>query len=154
MSELTIGPAFQGNLTKILRARKQQQQQQSQVTDAPPVTTVEKSKASSPAPISSSSSSSATGSSHPLMREINEWTTEHNRYEFYQLKHSHDDRSCVFSKIEERKKLLEPQVLRIADDDDLLENDLEVDDSDEENSDGRQSNYFRQGLSIFQRHFF
>ena len=55
-------------------------------------------------------------------------------------------RSCICSKIEERKKLLEPQVLRIADDDDLLENDLEVDDSDDDYSDERQSNYFQQGL--------
>lgn len=81
VSELTIGPAFQGNLTKILRARKQQQQSQ-QMTDAPPVTTVEKSKAPSPAPAPSRSSSSAIGASHPLMKEINEWTIEHNRYEF------------------------------------------------------------------------
>jgi hypothetical protein len=51
----------------------------------------------------------------------------------------------IFRKIEERKKLLEPQVLRIADDDDLLENDLEVDDSDEDNNYDKRSNYFQQG---------
>ncbi len=55
----------------------------------------------------------------------------------------------IFRKIEERKKLLEPQVLRIADDDDLLENDLEVDDSDEDNSYEKQSNYFQQGLFYY-----
>jgi hypothetical protein len=54
-----------------------------------------------------------------------------------------------FRKIEERKKLLEPQVLRIADNDDLLENDLEVDDSDEDNSYEKQSNYFQQGLFYY-----
>lgn len=48
-------------------------------------------------------------------------------------------------KIEERKKLLEPQVLRIADDDDLLENDLEVDESDEENIYDKPSNSFPEG---------
>jgi len=75
VSELTIGPAFQGNLTKILRARKQQQ---SQVYDAPPVKTLEKPKSSSPPSIPSSSSSS-TISNHPLMKEINDWKIEHNR---------------------------------------------------------------------------
>lgn len=48
-------------------------------------------------------------------------------------------------KIEERKKLLEPQVLRIADDDDLLENDLEVDESDEENIYDKPPNSFPEG---------
>lgn len=48
-------------------------------------------------------------------------------------------------RIEERKKLLEPQVLCIADDDDLLENDLEVDESDEENSYEKRSTFFPQG---------
>jgi hypothetical protein len=57
--------------------------------------------------------------------------------------------SLIFRKIEERKKLLEPQVLRIADDDDLLENDLEVDDSDEDNSYEKHSNYFQQGLFYY-----
>lgn len=52
----------------------------------------------------------------------------------------------IYRKIEERKKLLEPQVLRIADDDDLLENDLEVDDSDDDNTYEKQSNYFQEGL--------
>ena len=53
----------------------------------------------------------------------------------------------MFSKIEERKKLLEPQVLRIADDDDLLENDLEVDDSvDDDNGYAKQSDEFQEGL--------
>ncbi len=52
----------------------------------------------------------------------------------------------IFRKIEERKKLLEPQVLCIGDDDDLLENDLEVDDSDEDNTYEKQSNYFQEGL--------
>ncbi len=77
VSELTIGPAFQGNLTKILRARKQYQQQ-SQVLDPPPVKTIEKTKASSP-PSVPSSSSSLSVSNHPLMKEINEWKIEHNR---------------------------------------------------------------------------
>ncbi|CAF1054966.1 unnamed protein product [Rotaria sordida] len=127
VSELTIGPAFQGNLTKILRARKHQQ---SYTSDIPsPVKTSEKTKPPSPPPISSSSSSLPI-SNHPLMKEINDWKIEHNR------------------KIEERKKLLEPQVLRIADDDDLLENDLEVDESDEDNSYEKQTNYFRKDERI------
>lgn len=122
VSELTIGPAFQGNLTKILRARKQQQ---FQTTDTSPVKTVEKTKASvvpSSLPVRSAQLPFADS---PLMNEIDEWKIEHNR------------------KIEERKKLLEPQVLRL-DDDDLLENDLEVDDSDEDNSYEKQSNYYPQ----------
>ncbi|CAF0722095.1 unnamed protein product [Adineta steineri] len=116
VSELTIGPAFQGNLTKILRARKQQQkqQQQSYMSDNSSVNTSEKVNESLPSSSVPSDSSSLSMSNHPLMREINEWKIEHNR------------------KIEERKKLLEPQVLRITDDDDLLENDLEVDDSDDD----------------------
>ncbi|CAF3413201.1 unnamed protein product [Rotaria sp. Silwood1] len=126
VSELTIGPAFQGNLTKILRARKHQQ---SHVIDIPSVKISEKTKAPSPPPISSSSSS-LTMSNNPLMKEINDWKIEHNR------------------KIEERKKLLEPQILRIADDDDLLENDLEVDESDEDNNYEKQINYFPEEESI------
>ena len=57
------------------------------------------------------------------------------------------DRSSFvyYRKIEERKKLLEPQVLRIADDDDLLENDLEVEESDEEDNYDKQSDYFSRG---------
>ncbi|UJR37965.1 hypothetical protein I4U23_030649 [Adineta vaga] len=130
VSELTIGPAFQGNLTKILRARKQQQQQQqSRMSDTSPVKTSEKTKET----VSTSASSTLTSSSmsnHPLMKEIDEWRAEHNR------------------KIEERKKLLEPQVLRITDDDDLLENDLEVDDSDEDNDYVQRSDHFQQEETI------
>lgn len=55
----------------------------------------------------------------------------------------------IFRKIQERKKFLEPQVLRIADDDDLLENDLEVDESDEENNYEKHSNYSPEGLSYY-----
>ncbi|CAF3238671.1 unnamed protein product [Rotaria socialis] len=121
VSELTIGPAFQGNLTKILRARKKCHH--SQTSDMSPNKTSEKPKVPSPPPSSSNYSPSLT-SNNPLMKEINDWKLEHNR------------------KIEERKKLLEPQVLRIADDEDLLENDLEVDESDEENSYDKQSTYF------------
>ncbi|CAF5018400.1 unnamed protein product, partial [Rotaria socialis] len=88
-----------------------------------PNKTSEKPKVPSPPPSSSNYSPSLT-SNNPLMKEINDWKLEHNR------------------KIEERKKLLEPQVLRIADDEDLLENDLEVDESDEENSYDKQSTYF------------
>ncbi|CAF1659549.1 unnamed protein product, partial [Adineta ricciae] len=128
VSELTIGPAFQGNLTKILRARKQQQQQQQQqsrMSDTSPVKNSEKTKETLTKSIPPGLTSSS-ASNHPLMREIDEWRIEHNR------------------KIEERKKLLEPQVLRIADDDDLLENDLEVDESDEENDYAKRSDYSQQ----------
>jgi hypothetical protein len=48
--------------------------------------------------------------------------------------------------------MLEPQVLRIADDDDLLENDLEVDESDEESTHERQVNYSRPGESSSPMH--
>ena len=76
VSELTIGPAFQGNLTKILRARKKQQ---SQVTDIPPVKTIEKTKTSSSSSNVPSYSSSLPISNNPLMNEIDEWKIEHNR---------------------------------------------------------------------------
>jgi hypothetical protein len=48
-------------------------------------------------------------------------------------------------KLEERRKFLEPQVLRIGDDDDYLENDLEVDESDEDNASDKQTRYFSPG---------
>lgn len=54
----------------------------------------------------------------------------------------------VCRRIEERKKLLEPQVLRIADDDDLLENDLEVDDSEDDNDYAKATNHFHQGSPV------
>lgn len=75
VSELTIGPAFQGNLTKILRARKHQHQ--SQPVDIPPTKPSEKPKTPSP-PLSSNSPISSTYN-NPLMKEINDWKIEHNR---------------------------------------------------------------------------
>lgn len=77
VSELTIGPAFQGNLTKILRARKQQQPSQS--FDESPVQEKEKAKVSSP-PRHSSTVSTTSFKDNPLMKELNDWKIEHNRY--------------------------------------------------------------------------
>jgi hypothetical protein len=76
VSELTIGPAFQGNLTKILRARKQQHTQVSDVSSVK--TASDKGKASSP-PKASSISSSLPISNHPLMKELSDWKLEHSR---------------------------------------------------------------------------
>ncbi|CAF5140987.1 unnamed protein product, partial [Rotaria socialis] len=70
VSELTIGPAFQGNLTKILRARKKCHH--SQTSDMSPNKTSEKPKVPSPPPSSSNYSPSLT-SNNPLMKEINDW---------------------------------------------------------------------------------
>lgn len=79
VSELTIGPAFQGNLTKILRARKQQQQ--SQTSDTTPVKPSEKAREPSPSTHlpATTAALSTSMSNHPLMNEINEWKIEHNR---------------------------------------------------------------------------
>jgi hypothetical protein len=73
VSELTIGPAFQGNLTKILRSRKQQQ---ALASDMPSVKTSEPIKA--PPPVFCAPSSLPM-SDHPLMQELSAWKREHNQ---------------------------------------------------------------------------
>ena len=75
VSELTIGPAFQGNLTRLLRSRKQQQAHGS---DIPSITTSEPVKtSSSPAPVFCAPSPLPM-SDHPLMQELSAWKREHN----------------------------------------------------------------------------
>ncbi|CAF1036941.1 unnamed protein product [Didymodactylos carnosus] len=55
------------------------------------------------------------------MKELNEFKIEHNK------------------KIEERKKFLQPQVLRIDDDDDIIENDVTVESSSDDDDNANRS---------------
>jgi hypothetical protein len=75
-----MGPAFQGNLTKILRARKQQQQQQQQSPTSDLSTTNHSDRVDASSPLTTMSiASDSSVMDHPLIKELNDWKLEHNR---------------------------------------------------------------------------